>query len=172
MHCVPMSTRGRAMLFLACLLSPLAAHSQTHCAKKELDYFSCKIRGSEKVVSVCGSTFRDGANADANIVDSAWIQYRFGKPGHLELIYPERPQPLLGRFSAEFILANDSRLYALGFRRGGYRYELVDSPGFRGVTVEGQGSRAELSCDGAPRIPRRTDLNDFHELVMMLERQG
>jgi hypothetical protein len=160
------------LLFLACLASPFVAQAQTHCTKKEVEYFSCKIRGSEKVVSVCGSVFRDRADATASIVDEAWIQYRFGKPGHVELTHPEKHQPLLGRFFAEFIVANDSRLYALGFKRGGYRYEILDSPGLRGVTVEGQGSKAQLPCDGEPRTPRREDLNDFHELVMMLNRQG
>ena len=167
-----MATHRYPWLFAACLISSFSAQAQTHCTKEEIEYFSCKIKRSEKVVSVCGSVFWDGVNASANLVDKAWIQYRFGRPGSLELTYPEKRQPLLGRFSADFILANDSRLYALNFKRGGYSYGILDSPGFLGVTVEGHGSSTKLPCEGMPTIPRREDQNDFHELVMMLYRQG
>jgi hypothetical protein len=159
-------------LALLSVISPLLAHAQTHCSSKEVEYFSCKIKGSEKVVSLCGSVFRESTYASANIVDDAWVQYRFGKPGNVELTYPEKRRPLLGNFSADFIVANDARLYVLGFKRGGYSYEVTYSPGFRGVKVKGRGVDAEMPCDGEPKLPRRQDLNDFSELVMMLNRQG
>jgi hypothetical protein len=158
-------------LLSACLGMPLVASAQTHCSKNEVEYFTCKIGGSQKVISVCGSAFRDSTYATAEIVDDAWLQYRFGKPGNLELVYPEKHPPLLGHFSAEFILANDSRLYALKFKRGSYNYEILYSPGFRGVTVEGRGTNLRFPCDGEPRIPLGKNLNDFYELVTILDRQ-
>lgn len=161
-----------SVLLSACLIAPLVAGAQTHCTKNEIEYFTCKISGSEKTVSICGSVFRDSSSAIAEIVDNAWIQYRFGKLGDLELIYPATHHPLLRHFSADFILANDIRLYALKFKGGSYSYEVLYSPGFRGVTVEGRGSNVKLPCDGEPKIPLREGLNDFHELVIMLNRQG
>lgn len=159
------------LLLSACLSASLVASAQTHCTKKEVEYFTCKISGSEKIISVCGSAFRADTYATAAIVDDAWLQYRFGKPGQLELVYPAKRHPLLNHFFAEFILSNDRRLYALMFKHGSYNYEILYSPGFRGVTVAGRGLNIQLSCDGEPKIPLRDGLNDFHELVEILSRQ-
>lgn len=112
-------------LALACVSVPTMAAS--HCVKGEIDYFSCKIKGSEKSVSVCGTAFRDdkveGINGDA------WIQYRFGKPGELELTFPDKKYPFQENFTSEFIRADDVSLYALKFKRGQYDYEVMMAPG-------------------------------------------
>ncbi|BCO26202.1 hypothetical protein MIZ03_1082 [Rhodoferax lithotrophicus] len=159
------------LLLSACLSASLVANAQTHCTKNEVEYFTCKISGSEKIVSICGSDFRAGTHALAEIVDDAWLQYRFGKPGQLELVFPAKRHPLLSHFSGELILSNDRRLYALTFKRRSYSYEILYSPGFRGVTVQGLGSNVKLPCDGEPKIPLGKGLNDFYELVITLNRQ-
>jgi len=139
-----------------------------HCAKGEIDYLSCKIKGSEKSVSVCGSAFRD--DNEEGINDDAWLQYRFGKPAQLELVFPDKKQPLQENFTGEFISANDARLYALKFKRGQYNYEVLMAPGHTGIVVAGKGKTTKLSCDGVAKTAGGPKLNVFTELVIELSR--
>jgi hypothetical protein len=161
-------TLPRALHFSVIALVSTAALASSHCARSEINYFTCKIKNSEKLVSLCGIAFRDNGDPTAQIKDTAWIQYRFGKPGHLELIYPAKKVALVGRFSGECIVANDRRLYALMFKNGNYKYEILSSPLFRGVVVEGHGSKTELSCDGEPKTEWAAGLNNYYQLVQDL----
>lgn len=165
-----MTLATRALLFSIFFLDPIVASAVTHCKKGEIDYFTCKIKNSEKIVSLCGSAFRDSSYATADINDDAWIQYRFGKPERLELIYPAKKLPLVSKFSGEYILANDHRLYALMFKSGGYTYEIQSSPGLRGIVVTGRGVKVEMPCDGEPKTASVENLNNFYQLVEDLNR--
>lgn len=164
---ITISSAGQlGTLMLACAFFPAMAAS--HCAKGEIDYFSCKIKGSEKSVSVCGTTFRD--DAEPGISDDAWIQYRFGKPGKPEMTFPEKKQPLQKNFTGEFILANGAKLYALQFKRGQYAYEVLMAPEYNGIIVAAKGKTTKLSCDGSPKTTGGPNMNDFTELVRNLSR--
>lgn len=72
------------------------AVAQTHCGANEIDYFSCKVADSDRVISVCGNI------VDGEIAESSWLQYRFGRLGHEELVYPRRKkQPPVSAFEGE-----------------------------------------------------------------------
>ncbi len=54
----------------------------SHCARNEQVIFSCKIKGSKKVLSVCA--------AKSLGVPERYLQYRYGAQGSLELEFPAR----------------------------------------------------------------------------------
>jgi hypothetical protein len=81
---------------LILFLPASVAMSQTHCKKGETDYFSCVTDAAEKVMSICG-TVPDGA-----VDDDSWLQYRFGKPGAIELAYPKAKDRSLSKFEGNF----------------------------------------------------------------------
>lgn len=66
-----------------------AEKNPTLCASGEDVYFSCSLLGG-KVVSVCAS-----GNNDPR---SGYVQYRYGLIDNIELIYPIKKSPPLGRF--------------------------------------------------------------------------
>jgi len=160
----------RYVLFVVFVTSSAAATAATHCKSGEITYFSCQIAKSEKVVSLCGSAFRDNDRAEAEINDGAWLQYRFGRPSQLELVYPAKKEPLLTKFSAEYILANDNRLYSLMFTNSEFKYEVLFVHDWQ-ILVEGRGKKIKLTCQGEPVTQRANNLNDFFQLVQDLSEQ-
>lgn len=75
---------GIVMLGLS--LSAMAADSL--CKKGETEYFSCAF-GSGKMVSLCGNAYLKEEHAGVwSEPDHPWLQYRFGRPGKIELAYP------------------------------------------------------------------------------------
>jgi hypothetical protein len=66
-----------------------AENNPTLCALGEDVYFSCPLFGG-KVVSVCAS-----GNNDPK---SGYVQYRYGLVDNIELTYPIKKSPPLGRF--------------------------------------------------------------------------
>jgi hypothetical protein len=109
----------RIIVTAATLLASLPTLAQTHCKADEIDYFSCPIVNSTRVVSICG-------NVENRIEGSSWIQYRFGSKNHLELVYPERKEHSASAFEGN----------AFG------RYQIVDLRFVSGdvlysVTLEG-----------------------------------
>lgn len=67
-----------ALLLLGGTPAAGAGAAASLCAPTETAYFACSTAGA-KVISVCG---------DAS---SGKLQYRFGRPGRIELQYPEQP---------------------------------------------------------------------------------
>lgn len=68
-------------LIAAVSLSALArGDGSSLCNAEEKSIFSCEVRGSGKLASLCSS----------NVVtrDKGYIQYRFGRPGKIELEFP------------------------------------------------------------------------------------
>lgn len=105
---------------IGALLVPSIAISQTHCAKDEVDYFSCATSVSNKVVSVCGNT---AVGFGEDISDNSWIQYRFGRIGHIELTYPKDKQGSIKKFegnhfskylAASLSFINEDALFIVG----------------------------------------------------------
>jgi hypothetical protein len=62
------------------------AEAQDHWRQGEVVYFSCRIEGSHKLVSLCGGLVRDPETSERRA--DAWLQYRFGPPGKPELVFP------------------------------------------------------------------------------------
>jgi hypothetical protein len=65
----------------------------TLCGKEETDYLSCPTGGGKKTLSVCGNVGEDGGG---------WLQYRFGKPGKIELAFPQEKRDSLSKFEGNF----------------------------------------------------------------------
>lgn len=128
----------------------------THCGRDEVTYFSCKIRGSAKVVSLCGSSLK---NFDpSSFRDGGWIQYRFGRPnGSPEFIYPIEKTGSPSHFVGEahsYLGEQNRRSYnhRVWFRNQKASYGLVADEGddhFVGVWVAIGGKRTSLPCDTA-----------------------
>lgn len=66
---------------LTVLVAPIAAAAQTLCAKSEVDYFSCRLT-DRRIISVCGIVHDEPTAGD-------WLQYRFGFPRRLEMVWPQ-----------------------------------------------------------------------------------
>lgn len=77
------------------LLFPCVGLSQTLCRAGEVDYFSCET-ASQKIVSVCGNI----ANGEIN--NESWLQYRFGKKGAIELLYPPKTTGSVAKFEGNY----------------------------------------------------------------------
>ncbi len=81
-----------------------AATADTLCRPDEVVYFSCGIENSKKIVSLCGNKkfeFLHAANEE-QLNKEVWLQYRFGVPGKLELVYPEQKYESLNKFKATY----------------------------------------------------------------------
>jgi hypothetical protein len=109
---------------------------ETLCAKFEEVYFSCPIK--DKIVSVCAS---------GNISpENGYVQYRIGRPGHVEFQYPDAPVAPKNRFSISDILGGNLNITHLKFRSGKYDY-MVYQGGVNGVYVKRAGKAvANLTC--------------------------
>jgi hypothetical protein len=131
----------------------------TLCTPNEGTYFSC-VLPKGKIVSLCGSPGLDAG--------SGWVEYRFGRPGAVELAYPPTHDGARARF--HYAVADDARTrtHEVGFQNDHVAYTLFDQAALEaggrgdGVIVEAigpDGTRkrvAMLTCDAA--IPARVNL--------------
>ncbi len=74
--------------------------------------------GETKVVSLCGSESLEGG--------AAWLQYRFGEPGDIELQYPETRAGSTSAFTFRVYTRARVSLSKLEFSKGGYTYAILD----------------------------------------------
>lgn len=81
---------------LALLLAP-AAFAQSLCQKGETDHLSCPTNGGKKILSVCSNIDEQG-----NVTEDSWVQYRFGKPGKIELAFPKEKKGSLAKFDGNY----------------------------------------------------------------------
>lgn len=134
-----------------------AAREQTvsHCQKEEITYFSCMIQGS-KIISLCGSPLSESTTEQPK--SEVWLQYRFGKPGHLELIYPKEPRESVRKFEGESRHGLGVSLDSLSFTNDGVKYVIESSSStltgysFDGVRVYRGGRHKPISlwCEKLP----------------------
>ena len=106
-----------ALLFINPLGLAFATTLESHCLDNEFVYFSCRIDGSTKVVSLCGGIHDR---------KPSWMQYRFGAIGSLELIYPKTAEGSLHQFAGFFQShkAIPFLIEEVWFRIGKYRYRI------------------------------------------------
>ena len=92
------------VIAIAAFTTTATASEMTLCNPKEVVYFSCKIKNSEKIVSLCGSKYSEYFDAadKLRINNNVWFQYRFGAPGKVELAYPEQKKESLKKFKAAY----------------------------------------------------------------------
>ncbi len=101
------------------------AFAETLCGSDEIIYFSCKLAGSSKTVSLCGSPFRDSDTHEVS--EDFWLQYRFGSPKKLELVYPKnkkgKPLPFnAAKFQTEYARHNRGFDIEISFTNHGFIY--------------------------------------------------
>ncbi len=90
----------------------------TLCESQEDVYFSCPVTGG-KIVSVCALK-----NHDPN---SGYVQYRYGVPGKLELVYPKSKLPPAGRFYVVNASEGSANLNTIKFYSGRYTYFVAQA---------------------------------------------
>ena len=100
---------------------PSFALAQSHCRTGETDYFSCKVNGNKKVISVCGNVSHNEASVEG------WIQYRFGNIGRPEFIYPASKAGSLLKFEGAYF--NRYNIASLRFISNGVLYDVSLSAG-------------------------------------------
>ncbi len=107
-------TAWGATLIAWTLASPAGAQAVGQCAAGEEPVLSCPVEGG-KVLSLCAT----GAGGPAA---SLRLQYRFGKPGRPELVYPDRPASAKGRFFLSTTPFSGGGEERIRFRSGAYDY--------------------------------------------------
>jgi hypothetical protein len=108
-----------------------AAHSQTHCGRGEDTEFSCKIKGSAKLASLCSG------DLDSGQPDERWLQYRFGVPGKIELRYPEQKAGSLQRFEGVYYSKYDYLSYNFASGEALYEIQLSEEVGMAPKNKDG-----------------------------------
>ncbi|EDT43673.1 hypothetical protein BamMEX5DRAFT_0560 [Burkholderia ambifaria MEX-5] len=104
------------------------ADEVTLCQPHEEIYFSCSL--GEKMVSLCAS-----GNVSP---DNGYVQYRYGKPDHIDLQFPNKPHPPRGYFGISDISIGSANFVHVKFRSGRYDYVIYQgSPS--GVYVKKNG---------------------------------
>jgi len=133
---------GSSVVFLLSVLVRTAAAGGSHCSAKEQTLFSCNTGG--KTVSVC-------ASPDLS-TDSGSLQYRFGRLGAPELLYPAAGANWREVTRGGLLTFAGGGGSYLSFAKGPYRYVVYTAIGKgwgqkAGVVVEKGGKRlTSLSC--------------------------
>ena len=136
--------------------------STSLCAKDEKIVFSCSLKRSMKIVSLCSSQ---------NLTkDGGYLQYRFGAPGKIELESPENraDSRKAFKYSHYFRALVDST--EISFSRNGYTYTVFDeyngeekpAVSEQGLTVTTENSKKEVKylC----RLKAKADYGDLPEV--------
>jgi hypothetical protein len=122
------------------------------CSADETVYFNCAVKNGEKVVSLCGTK---GLSRN-----EGYLQYRFGRPGHIDLEYPKAREDTRRAFFYAHYFRALVDLSEISFTIDKYRYSIFDhvdsesKPSKREagvqVTTADDGSTTTLVCRGAP----------------------
>ncbi len=142
--------RHALLLFFAVFSALPVLAAENHCAPDEQTIFSCAIRGSSKVLSVCASR--------RLTKEEGYVQYRFGTPGKIEFEYPASREGSQSRFTySHYFRARVDRT-EVGFKNGKYEYSVFsDYEGDikpvvneRGVSISDSstGKEKKLLCKG------------------------
>lgn len=98
------------------------------CSGEEFDMFNCAIVGSGKLLSICAS------KSSALEQGRGYVQYRFGRPGRVELEFPRERRGYQRAFTLVYSESSDpggpvrrSASGALTFLNGGYRYTVRET---------------------------------------------
>lgn len=145
------------LLFAAPALAPAFAQDApvpSLCSPGEEVIFTCPMQQSGKLLSVCASP------------KFSWLQYRFGRPGKVELAYPKSKSGSVQAFSFWQFVQPNVTYVGLSFVNRNTRYEVFDEWGSgdgghfmtQGVRVfQPSGKETQLLC-GQPFISRLLDL--------------
>jgi len=149
-----------ALTFAATLLSsPVLAGPQSHCVAGEKTWLNAVVATSGKIVSLCGS----------QAAAAGWLQYRFGKPGDAELVYPENRNGSLAAFTLRRYTRPQTTYLKLEFTNKGYTYAILE--GFDGSASPRESSdlRVKRNSDGKELVNTPIKLTTPPMAVMQLE---
>jgi hypothetical protein len=169
------------LLALALAVMPSAAGAQSLCARGEVDYFSCPVKGG-KILSICSNL----AEVDTS-EPGHWVQYRFGRPSRVELAYPREKRESLSRFeghvfaphgnpteTTELRFMNEKTYYSVSLSRSSANGTRDQNHYAGAVSVGRPGAKlVSINCsrvDGDWYFRRFTDLN--HELIRHARASG
>ncbi|HEY8098135.1 MAG TPA: hypothetical protein VIE65_18905 [Methylobacter sp.] len=148
--------------------------ADTLCKKDEINYFTCTIKSSEKIVSLCGSNYWDLEKHE--LITDAWLQYRFGKKNNIELVFPKEKKGSLAKFEAEYHHPYHGFMHSIGFKNKDANYSIdvdeTETNTFYGVIVERDKKTVELACTGMPTTPGVGSGIDFYTLIGELADQN
>jgi hypothetical protein len=151
------------LVLIICCATATAVQTPSLCGASEAVIFSCRIKGSTKIVSLCGSK--------QLTKDTGYLQYRFGRPGAVELTFPEEKLNSQAQFLYNHYFRSLVDRTEVSFKNSSYTYSIYDSyesdekpaKRYRGVIIEnGSGAGPEnqdFECT-APVISRLPKLRD------------
>jgi hypothetical protein len=147
--------------------SQLAVQPNSLCASDEQIIFSCPIKRTAKIVSLC-------ASGDLG-KEHGYLQYRFGLPGKVELEFPKDRKQTQQQFHYSHYFRYQVDLTEISFSVDGYGYSIVDTyngeekpaiseQGVR-VTAPGKPKETTFTCAGKPKA-------DYSKLQDVLPNEG
>jgi hypothetical protein len=109
------------VVFAGSLLAQIrpASHSNSLCTADEHIIFSCTVKRSAKLVSLCSS--KDLAK------DHGYLQYRFGLPGKIELEFPKDRTHTQEQFRYSHYFRYQVDETEITFKNDDYEYEIFDT---------------------------------------------
>ena len=123
----------------------------TLCDAEEHIIFSCPIKRSAKIISLCAA--KDFSK------QAGYLQYRFGVPGRIELEFPQSRSGSQQLFHYSHYFRAQFDLTAITFSNDGYEYSIFhdyngeEKPAVAesGVRVTVKGKENSLFCAGKPK---------------------
>jgi hypothetical protein len=147
-----------------CCATASAVQTPSHCGPSEAIIFSCRIKGSTKIVSLCASKQLSK--------EAGYLQYRFGRPGAVELTFPEEKRNSQAQFLFNHYFRAQVDETQVIFKNGAYTYSIYDDYAGdikppekrRGVMVENESGAGpenqDFECTG-PVISRLANLEEI-----------
>jgi hypothetical protein len=122
------------------------------CDKGEKVVFSCAVKRSGKIVSLCSSPKLSKTEG--------YLQYRFGRTGQVELEFPKERSASRGAFKYSHYFRAQVDSTEISFTVNGYTYSVFDEYNGeekpviseKGLTVTSESTKKEVKylCQGKP----------------------
>jgi hypothetical protein len=133
------------------------------CARDEKTVWSCETT-NRKIASICSSRQLDEHRG--------YVQYRFGRPGQVELVFPQQRQDTQSGFTYKRYTRPLVTYLAIRFTTGGYTYKIYDRfndeerparrDAYTSVVAPGEGAKTvDLNC----RKPITGSLTALEDIV-------
>ena len=141
----------------------LALRANSLCLTDERIIFSCAVKRTGKIISLCASKDLDK--------ERGYLQYRFGLPGKIELEYPKERKGTQEKFQYTHYFRAQFDLTAINFTIDGYQYSVFDdyngeekpAQSSQGVSVTAPGKPKEVSF--VCRNKAKADYSDLPEVL-------
>lgn len=133
-------------------LPSLELAAATHCRDGEVVVFSCQIKGSQKVASLCSPIRK----SKRSVVPEA-LFYRFGKLGNVELQFPPSASGSLEKFRFNHYFRPGLDSTGISFTSGTFDYSIYETLDNEDGTVPEKQHLAGLSVSST-RKKKGTEL--------------